>query len=1012
MLPKKITISAFGPYQDIVEISFESFVQSGLFLITGPTGAGKTMIFDAIMFALYGVTSGSERQTNQLRSDQAIETIKTFVELTFVLHNETFTIYRSPTYFLPNKKTPKLPSALLTLPSGEIIEGIKEVNQKVISILGIDEKQFKQIAMIAQGEFTKLIYAGSDEREKVLRNLFNTEKYRALEEQLKEQTKIYKESYDVLFKQRALQLEKLHIDNSDIDMHEVLKEKKENTRVLEVEARKKQKEYQEINQKLQFIKANNTRIQSLAEIREQLTLLSNQKEYYQEIKKTISHIKEIKTIQPTYEKKQLFFNQKQEVNQEIEKIDKQVLSIQDSYKLWEKQYTLISNDKEMKESLQKEYQSLLQTKESLLLWLEGTSKQKEIDKILEQLEQDILNKQEHVKEKEKKLDKDLQSINMIEILKQEFIIKQKEYEALNERKTEIHTLNSLYNRSIQEEDIRFDLEEVYKKIEKDYDKKRVLFEQMERHYQYEQAGMLATTLRSNEPCPVCGSLEHPSPANLHTKSFDYEVFNNLKEEVTRLLEMKNEAYQKVLLKKQELKLLLSDISNKANELNIHKELSKELFVMELSGIKRKEKDMKESYQAMKDEIQYLEKLKRTVAHNQADVKELHIEIEELQKIQKEQYSKKNQLDGIVSTYAINTDITLEQIEETILNKKKQIKAISLQIQQIETEYTKTKEEKITLESTQKTLLNQQDKIQKEYIVANSEFKKALDNKKISETQFMESINKVSQLDILEQDYQQYITQSTSLKQQQTALEKEVGSNQIMDSIELEKQVQTIVINQKDLDKQLVQSRTELLNYEQLINDVTDINIKIEDMQKQYQQYLHLSNITSGKNGYRVSFERYVLAAYFERMLVYANEILTKMSQGRYQLYRRDNRSKGNAKQGLELDVLDMESGLMRDVKTLSGGESFKAALSLALGMSQMIQSYAGGIELQTLFIDEGFGSLDSQSLDQAIACLMELQQDNKLIGIISHVSELKERIDSKIIVTRNHQESKIILETN
>ena len=212
--------------------------------------------------------------------------------------------------------------------------------------------------------------------------------------------------------------------------------------------------------------------------------------------------------------------------------------------------------------------------------------------------------------------------------------------------------------------------------------------------------------------------------------------------------------------------------------------------------------------------------------------------------------------------------------------------------------------------------------------------------------------------------------------------------------------------QIDLNKQKVK----LITLRNTIENIINIDKQLNDSYDIYQQYLDLSELTSGKNKYRISFERYVLAAYFENILTYANILLKRMSQGRYQLYRRDNRSKGAGKQGLELDVLDLENGMLRDVKTLSGGESFKAALSLALGLSKMIQSFTGGIELNTLFIDEGFGSLDSQSLDQAIDCLIDLQQDGKLIGIISHVSELKERIDHKIILSRVNKETYISIE--
>lgn len=1011
MLPRTLTISAFGPYQDVVTISFDTFMNSGLFLITGPTGAGKTMIFDAVMFALYGTTSGSERQASQLRSDQADEKTKTFVELSFILHNEEFHIHRSPSYYVPGKKTPRLANAILTLPNGKMIEGVKEVNQKMVTLLGIDEKQFKQIAMIAQGEFTKLIYASSDDREKVLRNLFNTQRYRDLEERLKEETKIYKDKYDILFHQRTLQLKKLNIDDADLDMHQLLEEKRERVDILDKELQDIQTKYQETNQQLQYMKANNTRIQSLEDIKKQLSDLGNRTEEFKLLKERITKLKQSKSIQPKYEKKQLLERQIQKVDTEIEEVENRVTVIHKAFDNLTKEYLTIDNKKSQKEKWNQEYQTVLQNQLVLRQWLKDTREKEQIVKQVQKLEALLQEQEKQVKEKIRKLEKDQQSISMIDVLKQEFIIKQKEYETLHQRKTEIHALNTLYNRSMQEEDIRFGLEETYKSIEKEYDTLRSTYEHMERRYQYEQAGMLATTLQENQPCPVCGSLEHPSPANLREQAFDYHRYNDLKEEVTECLEKKNEAYQAVLLKKQELNMIHRNMLHQAEELGITKDLSKELFVMELSGIHKKEKSMNKSYQETKNEIQYLEKLKKTVDHNEEDVKIWQEEIGELRTRKQELMTKKDQIDGKTSAYTIDTSITLEEYETIIQKKQKQITEISEEIDTLEASYTKTKENKLALETTQKALYKQRRNLQKQVIDITNEFYEELQVQSLSEEAFISGLKDMSKLDSYEMQYQEYQTVKESLKNQKKTLEQEVGDNEKVDMTLVEQQTLELNIRQKELEQQVLKYKTEVMTYQSVVEDIVNLDNQMKQMQDQYRQYYHLSEITGGKNPYRVSLERYVLAAYFEKVLVYANEILTKMSQGRYQLYRRDNRSKGNAKQGLELDVLDLESGLLRDVKTLSGGESFKAALSLALGMSQMIQSYAGGIELQTLFIDEGFGSLDSQSLDQAIACLMELQQDNKLIGIISHVSELKERIDNKIIVTRNHQKSKIVLET-
>ena len=279
-----------------------------------------------------------------------------------------------------------------------------------------------------------------------------------------------------------------------------------------------------------------------------------------------------------------------------------------------------------------------------------------------------------------------------------------------------------------------------------------------------------------------------------------------------------------------------------------------------------------------------------------------------------------------------------------------------------------------------------------------------------EKEFLEIIKNVSQLENKEKEYQAYLIAKDSLNKQIHELQLELKGIEVID-VEVVKE-KLIILKQK-LDSALNilnNLNAQLMTVTSTIKNIKNIDQELSNNHDIYQCYLDLSEVTSGKNSYRISFERYVLAAYFENILVYANTLLKRMSQGRYQLYRRDNRSKGAGKQGLELDVLDLESGLLRDVKTLSGGESFKAALSLALGLSKMIQGYAGGIELNTLFIDEGFGSLDSQSLDQAIDCLIDIQQDGKLIGIISHVSELKERIDHKIILSRKNKETKIAIE--
>ena len=279
--------------------------------------------------------------------------------------------------------------------------------------------------------------------------------------------------------------------------------------------------------------------------------------------------------------------------------------------------------------------------------------------------------------------------------------------------------------------------------------------------------------------------------------------------------------------------------------------------------------------------------------------------------------------------------------------------------------------------------------------------------KENEEEFLNLKTQINQISILEKKYQDYLISLKSLNEQIISLENEVKDSTYVDLSSLSETIKEVNQQLREKNDDLEKLKIDYSLKEKMIKDIQKINQQLEKDEDTYQRYLDLYNLASGKNNARVSIERYVLATYFENMLIYANVIMKQLSQGRYQLLRKDDAGKGRSQQGLELDVFDQESGNIRSIKTLSGGESFKAALSLALGLSRMVQDYAGGIELNTLFIDEGFGSLDSQSLDQAMNCLMELHHENKLIGIISHVSDLKDRIERQLVVERKQKQSVI-----
>lgn len=1006
MMPNRLIMCAFGPYQDVVEVDFTKFKENGLFLITGPTGAGKTTIFDALMFALYGVSSGSQRATNQFRCDQADEKTPTYVTLTFTVHHQEYQIKRTPSYTLPGKKTPKLPTAQLQLPDTTIVDGIKEVNSKMVELLGVDANQFKQIAMIAQGEFTKLIYASSEEREKVLRNLFNTYQYVELEEVLKTRTRELKEEYEVLLKQRESLSKSLHVAIEEESIEEKYTSIKKQVLLMQEKYQKENILYQNKQQRLQLLTMHNSRIMTLQDIQKRITELTNQKQAYQDMKKTIQTLQQAKLLQPIYrqtlqEKKQI-----DTLQESMKDFQKRWNTLQQEYLVKEKNFQKISLWQQEKEQLVKKEEQLFSTLQLYQQYVQVLHSVNQQVKVVQAMEEKQNAYLESMERKEQLIEKDSQSIKEIDTLQANFILKQEEYAKIHQRKVELHALNALYDKGIQESDILFGMREEYVKIEKEYDVCFHQYETMHRQYLHEQAGILAKDLEEGTPCPVCGSTSHPQLASSN-EQLSIEGLDIAKRKLEKITVTKNETYNALLLKKQEIELLHANMDAECKHLQIIKELSKEVFIEELSKVNQDEHNAKDMYTKMSNQIKYLETLKVSVEKSKAELVTLKQEYQTFVQELSKQQSSVQQLQGKLSSYQVVKDCQQGELEQQVQTIKSQIQKYTSQMETAQKEYMESKEQVASMQAKEQSYKQQLEKAKEQYDFLYREYQDKVKESFIEESVFINALESLEQLENMQQDYNEYLVALDSLQKQQIALQKEVKDLEIEDTSELAKTVQQLALSCQQLEKELLEQQVVLRSFEKTMESIKEVEQKLQKSSATYQRYLDLSNITSGKNAYRVSFERYVLAAYFENILVYANMLLKRMSQGRYQLYRRDSRSKGNAKQGLELDVLDMESGVFRDIKTLSGGESFKAALSLALGLSQMIQEYAGGIELHTLFIDEGFGSLDSQSLDQAINCLMDLQNDDKLIGIISHVSELKDRIDNKLVIERNQRESKI-----
>lgn len=1000
MMPISLTLSAFGPYPDTITIDFESFQEDGLFLITGPTGSGKTMIFDAMIFALYGKTSGQIRQTDSLRCDHALNEIPTFVEFSFSLHQQNYTIKRNPKYYLEGKKTPKQPSALLTLPDGKMVEGIKEVNQKMISLLGVDDQQFKQICMIAQGEFTKLIMASSDEREKVLRELFHSETYQKLEEKLKVHLKTYQDKYDLLLNKRKDLMQELQVE----DHQEYLSKQTKLIASQQKEYDDLKKDLDQKKQQLQLYRLQNQRLIQLKDLKQQFQDLKKQENDYQELNKTVDTLKkaqETNYLYISYIKQQKKL-QTLKLNQED--FLKQLKKLEKDYQEKKVQANTLTVKQQTKEKLQNQIQETKQLINQIYQYqndYQNLQTLKQQYRMLDEEHKLFLKKKEKF---ENGLQRDQERIQSEQQVQSKYELIKQQYVRLNEQKVKVHQLSDYYDQILKLNENKSDLQEEYTVVEKQVDHEKMQYNKMEKLYFRKQAGIFALQLKEDQPCPICGSLHHPHPAQIEKEDITKEKLDQQAKKVKQQEHRLQDILQKILLSNQKKEMLVKQTKQLSSELNIQEEISKEIFIKELDHLSKDEKRMKKEYLELQDELKYIQKLKKSVALSLKDMstyesKELK-QAQSLENIQVQIHQLSGKLDDSLRQYEIG------EVNKNYQQVQKEYRQLSLEIETIQQDYEKVKNKYLEIK-TKISSLNQQ-------IIQEQEIYDELDNKYhtaldafINEEEFLNLKTQINQISILEKKYQDYLISLKSLNEQIISLENEVKDSTYVDLSSLSETIKEVNQQLREKNDDLEKLKIDYSLKEKMIKDIQKINQQLEKDEDTYQRYLDLYNLASGKNNARVSIERYVLATYFENMLIYANVIMKQLSQGRYQLLRKDDAGKGRSQQGLELDVFDQESGNIRSIKTLSGGESFKAALSLALGLSRMVQDYAGGIELNTLFIDEGFGSLDSQSLDQAMNCLMELHHENKLIGIISHVSDLKDRIERQLVVERKQKQSVI-----
>ncbi len=905
MRPNKLTMSAFGPYAGKVTVELDKLGQNGLYLITGDTGAGKTTIFDAIAYALFGEASGENRETSMFRSKYAKPETPTEVELYFTCKNKDYYIKRNPEYDRPKSRgegfTKEKADAELHLPDGRIITKLKEVNGAVVEIIGIDRNQFSQIAMIAQGDFLKLLLASTDERKKIFQKLFKTQNYNELQEKLKSEAgklggkyveiesgiKQYidgimwnEESFcddkidDLTTEELAERLEKLIADDETAEKN--ITEEKE----------KVQKRLNDINvciAKLEDVFAAKADLEKNknefnAESQKGIALkekLKAEKEQLPNVRKLTDKMAEIKAFLPDYDE------------------------LAEKQSIFEKNKTLIDNG----------LKNIAITEEKIKLLADETEVLAAESKALEKIGEEKL-KLEAEKEKP-----EAEKVRL---------------ETLNTELDEAVRLCMEYDEARQDYITKYNKSEAADAELKDRTK----------IYLEAQAGILAETLEENKPCPVCGSTIHPQIARKHSDVPTKEELDGLREKFDIADKAANNARVK------------------AGELKGAAEREKARVQKEISAVLG---------EAVPDDIKSAVAMK--IADADSLIAEFNVKITEvINKI-----DRRKKLDELLP----QRNAELNEIQEKLLEFKDDVKektnentALKKRIEELKTKLFF--ETRFDAEKRIADLNREAENIQKMY------------------NNTLEAVNENE-------------NRLASLKSAEEEIMKRIGGSADAD-IEKEKENKRIYEEkQRELDLKLKAVSRRIYCNKSARNKILEKLGEIKDVEEKLKWMKSLSDTANGNlNGKeKIMLETYIQMTYFDRIINRANMRLMVMSGGQYELKRRKEAENNRSRSGLELDVIDHYNGSERSVKTLSGGESFKASLSLALGLSDEIQSSSGGIKLDTMFVDEGFGSLDDESLTQAIKALSSLAEGNRLVGIISHVSELKDKIDKQIVVKKD-----------
>ncbi|MET2845448.1 SMC family ATPase [Vibrio owensii] len=999
MKPIKLTMQAFGPFAQTETIEFDKLGTNPLFLINGPTGSGKTSILDAICFALYGETTGNERQGIQMRCDMAAPTLLTEVTLEFSLHGKSYRVIRSPEQEAPKARgegmtVRKHTAALYEITDEEklITSKTTQVKTEVTNIIGLNETQFRQVMVLPQGKFRELLLATSKEREEIFGQLFQTDIYKKIEYALKDKASAISKAKDEFDNQirGALQVAGVSSEAELTEQREALSAQFETVQKQEQESLAQLNAVKTELQKAEAL-SNEFKKREHAEIALKQHL--EQSDAVSSCQLQLDNAKKASKVELPYVTLQNASKQTQELEQKVAKLSQDLTVANDAVKSKE---GALQTAKEQAAQLPKLTEQQYQLEGMKGKLVEKSELEKAINAGLAQKSEFEVTLKKYIALKEKltleaqqgqkSLDQarvDVASIGSIEAeIKQQQRLMQdlQKLTGLNQELAKLDALTPSKQASVDQAKAR------YVELQRSADT-------LELSWHNAQAAVLAQRLQAGEMCPVCGSVEHPQPAQF------------VGEEVTK------DQVQNARNIEREGQVLLNQLNNQLEQHNIavgqYKQQIEQLSVelgqnasMDLSALQASMQQFNERLQQLSSINlvqleQSVNELNQRCVIGEGKINDLQNQMaanESTIKVNQEQLAKLSaSLDAKYSS--------LEVLEQDIVAIQKQIAELNSTFEAAQNHLQQAVLAKTNIESQLTTNQQWLNEALERLNTAKADWDQALQASAFKdEEQFLASKVDEAEMQVWQQEIDSFKQTQIKLEQTLADLSSTLKDLALPDLEGLNVKLNSIQQSYVEARNQLDSTRSLFERLEKVRNDIATLHDKNTKLEDEYKVFGTLYDVASGKTGSRISLHRFVLGVLLDDVLIQASQRLSLMSKGRYILARKTEGFKGAAGRGLDLVVEDSYTGKTRDVATLSGGESFMAALALALGLSDVVQSYSGGIRLDTLFIDEGFGSLDPESLDLAIQTLVDLQQTGRMIGVISHVSELKEQMAQRIDV--------------